>query len=257
MTVWISVGFSHYGQLRGVEQFMQVYAGRRILHLIDLIAKEPGCRRLTVNEGRRSRARQRQYRKAYLDYLAGRGPYAPLAAALYFSRHDEVNHGNAADLGGPDGSAINAAEQAAIRKFANVVGILYTGPSFSPPELWHVEALTSPYSYTSTAAADKPRPVPTVTPAHQTSNGDDMFAAQVVKASTRGPLPKGAKFILDIREKTIKRIDTWPGATKAQLATARDEWNTLLTAQGGGKPINWTGDNAWAYFDGGYKRVNW
>lgn len=143
MTVWESVGKSHFGDLAGTEQFLQVYAARRLNAFIDFAAGLPGCRRMTVNEGRRSRPRQTALRRAYeayVAYLNGRGPRVPwaaLAAALFFSRHDEVLHGNAADLGGPNGETINAAEQAAIRDHGPAFGIRYTGPSFG--ELWHVE----------------------------------------------------------------------------------------------------------------------
>jgi hypothetical protein len=117
-----------------VEQFMEVRAAGQVLSLIEHIASLPGCRRLTVNEGRRSRALQKQYRIAYEQ---GRGP---LAAVLYTSRHDEVNHGNAADLGGPNGEALNAAERAAISKYGPTFGVHFTGLGFTPPEPWHVEA---------------------------------------------------------------------------------------------------------------------
>lgn len=140
MTTWMSVGLSRYrGDVFGAEQFMEQAAARQVLSLIAFIATLPGCRRLTVNEGRRTRVRQRTLRQRYESYLRG-GPYAPLAAVLFTSRHDEVNHGNAADLGGPDGQVLNAAEVAAIRKYGPDFGVSFTGLSFVPPEPWHVEA---------------------------------------------------------------------------------------------------------------------
>ena len=140
MTIWTSVGKSHYrGDVLGIEQFMEQAAARQVLALIAYIATLPGCRRLTVNEGRRTRARQRTLRQRYEAFLRG-GPWAPLAAVLFTSRHDEVNHGNAADLGGPDGEALNAAEIAAIKKYGPDFGVQFTGLTFSPPEPWHVEA---------------------------------------------------------------------------------------------------------------------
>lgn len=87
-----------------------------MLALIAFIATRPGCRWLTVNEGRRTRARQRTLRARWEAFLRG-GHYAPLAAVLHLSRHDEVNHSNAADLGGPDGESLNAAEIAALKEY--------------------------------------------------------------------------------------------------------------------------------------------
>lgn len=79
-----------------------------------------------------------------------------------------------------------------------------------------------------------------------------MFATQVSKKSSGSALPAGAKFILDIREKTVTRVDTGAKLSAAQKSTLRDEWNTLLTAQENKKPINWTAANAEAYKAGGY-----
>lgn len=138
MTTWASVGKSQFGDLRGVEQHMEIRAAGQVLALIAFIATLPGCRRLTVNEGRRTRARQRILRAAWEAFRRG-GPWAALAAVLYTSRHDEVNHGNAADLGGPDGEALNAAERAAIAKWGPSFGVHFTGLGFDPPEPWHVE----------------------------------------------------------------------------------------------------------------------
>ena len=139
MTIWKSVGVSRYrGDVFGVEQFMEAGAARQVLALIAFIATLPGCRRLTVNEGRRTRARQRTLRARFEAFLRG-GPWAPLAAVLYTSRHDEEKHGNAGDLGGPNGEALNAAEIAAIKKYGPDFGVHFVGLTFTPPEPWHVE----------------------------------------------------------------------------------------------------------------------
>lgn len=139
MTVWKSVGVSRYrGDVFGVEQFMEAGAARQVLALIAFIATLPGCRRLTVNEGRRTRARQKTLRARFEAFLRG-GPWAPLAAVLYTSRHDEVKHGNAGDLGGPDGEALNAAEIAALKRYGLDFGVEFVGLTFNPPEPWHVE----------------------------------------------------------------------------------------------------------------------
>jgi len=150
MTVWSSVGTSKYrGDVFGVEQFLEASAARQVLSLIAYIATLPGCRRLTVNEGRRTRARQKILRQRF---ERGQGP---LAAVLYTSRHDEVNHGNAADLGGPNGEALNAAEIAAIKRYGPDFGVSFTGLTFSPPEPWHVEADgTTPTPHYALASSD-------------------------------------------------------------------------------------------------------
>lgn len=175
MTTWASVGKSRYrGDVLGEEQFMEARAARQVLALIAFIATLPGCRRMTVNEGRRTRARQKLLRQRFEAYLRG-GPWAPLAAVLYTSRHDEVNHGNAADLGGPDGEALNAAERAAISKYGPDFGVHFVGLTFSPPEPWHVEAdgiTPTPQYALAAAAAQAPAP---------TSEEDDMFKPRFIR----------------------------------------------------------------------------
>ena len=139
MTVWKSVGRSRYkGDTNGVEQFLQEHAASRILDLIEIVARQPGCRRMTVNEGRRTRPRQDDRWRRYKN---GTGY---LAAGPYTSRHDEERHGNAADLGGPDGEALNLAERAAISRLGPAIGVHFTGLSFGEP--WHVEADETPYT---------------------------------------------------------------------------------------------------------------
>lgn len=141
MPAWKSVGRSRYkGDTNGVEQFLTKPAANRVLDLIELVSLEPGCRRLTVNEGRRTRPRQLDL---WNRWKAGTGY---LAAVPYTSRHDELKHGNAADLGGPDGEALNAAERAAVARLGPTVGVDFAGLRFEPPEPWHVEAEETPYA---------------------------------------------------------------------------------------------------------------
>lgn len=252
MTTWESVGLSHYGELSGVEQYMQVYAARRIKALIDKIATLPGCRRITVNEGRRTRVRQQNLYTAYEAYLRG-GPWAALAAVPFTSRHDEVAHGNAADLGGPNGEALNAAELAAIDTYGPGLGVTHMGLLFNPVETWHVEALMTPFAYSAPASSGA---TPIAPAAHlNPQNGDDMFAIQIGTASTRGPLPKGAKFIVDERAKTITRVDTAAKKTADEKHALRIEWDLLLPGQKDGKPITWKGASAWVLVDAGYTRA--
>jgi hypothetical protein len=150
MTVWKSVGRSRYkGDTHGVEQFLQEHAASRILDLIEIVARQPGCRRMTVNEGRRTRPRQDDLWRRWKN---GTGY---LAAVPYTSRHDEERHGNAADLGGPDGEPLNLAERAAISRLGPAIGVRFTGLTFRPAEPWHVEADETPYTrrYGTTAPA--------------------------------------------------------------------------------------------------------
>jgi hypothetical protein len=107
----------------------------------------PGARsrgdRLTVNEGIRSRPRQRALRMAWELYKAGMGPWAALAAALYYSTHDETR-GSAIDFGitmaNGQNRALTVAEAAWVDANGPRRGILPTGMSFNPQERWHKNA---------------------------------------------------------------------------------------------------------------------
>lgn len=127
-------------------------------------------------------------------------------------------------------------------------------------EYWHYHHLAT-FSVTkpttATASTGSKPLVPAAPFTASTLLGDDMFAAQIYTTSKRGPVPAGAKFILDIRGKVVKRIDTAAKLTAAQKKTLQDEWNTLVAVQPNKEPIHWSGDNAWAYYDGGYKRLYW
>jgi hypothetical protein len=141
------------------------------------------------------------------------------------------------------------------------------GNSFSRREPWHFE-------YRGGAKLIAPRNIKAITklpstPQHVTpeppaptditeGQTDDMFAAQLISASTgahAGSLPKGALFLIDVREKTLVRVDNHSGASKAKLVTLRDEWNTIKSQQRDGLAIDWSGDVPWRYIDGGYSRT--
>lgn len=126
-----SVGRSRYGELRGIEQFVNAAdAALLITALLNFVATLPGCYRATVNEGNRSRPRQ--------DLVWYRSQHGgALAAYPYNSTHDEIRIGNAVDLGGPDGEALGGATLAAIRVHGPAYGVLPTGMDFSRPESWH------------------------------------------------------------------------------------------------------------------------
>lgn len=148
-----SVGRSRYGDLRGTEQFIEASAARQVNLLLDFVGTLTGCYRPTVNEGNRSRARQR---KVYADYRAGRGA---LAAVPYTSTHDEVVANNAVDLGGPNGEVLSAPVLAALRKYGPAYGVFPTGMSFSRPELWHFNAYPARAIITSAGTSITPIPL--------------------------------------------------------------------------------------------------
>lgn len=137
------VGPSSYGSLRGTTQYVTDAAtAAQVNALIEESKTEPafGDAVLSVNEGNRSRPRQRQLRTAYEAYRAGRGPWAALAAILYTSTHDE-SRGNGIDFGVtyPDGSnrALTAAQHSWLVNRGRLRGLIWTGREFETPESWH------------------------------------------------------------------------------------------------------------------------
>jgi hypothetical protein len=221
VTTWASVGKSRFGDLRGVEQFMEIRAAGQVLSLIAFIATLPGCRRLTINEGRRTRPRQSLLRRAYEAHLRG-GPWAPLAAVEFTSRHDEIKHGNAADLGGPNGEALNAAERAAISKYGPAFGVHFVGLTFDPPEPWHVEGdmVTPVPDWGKVAAASSSAtPFPSVPTNHQKEE-DTMSAPFLIKRNLTGTIAvcgiegRGFYEFANPNEYNVARIVHNTGASK-------------------------------------------
>lgn len=135
-----AVGRSSYGELAGVEQFVTSKAVADQVN--SLIAESQGVFSdgavLSVNEGNRSRPRQRSKRAAYEAFKAGRGPWAPLAAVLYTSTHDE-SRGNGLDFGVTtrDGRnrALTVGEHAWLVARGRLRGVIWTGVDFG--ESWH------------------------------------------------------------------------------------------------------------------------
>jgi hypothetical protein len=125
-----SVGLSHYGELRGVEQFIEATAAQYLNLCLDFIATLPGCYRPTVNEGIRSVARMELLYDRYLHHGGA------LAAVPPNSTHGPAI-GNAVDLGGPNGEALSPLVLAALHAYGPRYGVLATGLSFSRPESWH------------------------------------------------------------------------------------------------------------------------
>lgn len=96
--------------------------------------------RLDITEASRSRPRQDTLWEAWTAYLTRgrRPPWAALAARPYTSMHDEVKHGNAADLGSGIATFATAAHQWAVINGPKY-GVRPTGLEFSTPEPWHFE----------------------------------------------------------------------------------------------------------------------
>lgn len=141
-----SVGRSSYGDLRGAEQFVSTadIAAQVASLCLEFDTQFPGARergdRLTVNEAIRTRPRQKMLREAWEHYQRFGTPWAALAAALYFSTHDE-SRGSALDFGitQADGSnrAMTPAEAAWVHAHGVPRGIRWTGQFFNPQEQWH------------------------------------------------------------------------------------------------------------------------
>lgn len=175
---WFSVGKSSYGDLRGVEQFtnseriaLQFYSMKRDFDALP--SSVASGARLTVNEAKRSRPRQELL---YANFV--RTGY-PVAAYPYTSRHDEVSHGNALDIGVtlPDGSnrALTDAEFAWMHRECELRGFTWTGRNFGEP--WHIEGATkaeqkAPYPNAREVAT---APTPTKTTTKVIAESEDMI----------------------------------------------------------------------------------
>lgn len=175
----IEVGRSELpGRTMGVPQTMERGAGLQVIGFMNEVERLTGYR-LTVNEGRRSRADQRLVWNAYALYLAGRGPWAPRAARCYTSIHDEELHGNAVDFGGPGGEVIPAVVHAVMVQLRDEFGVYWTGQSFG--EWWHFEVTRSKARVQVPEGTTRGGAVPadptTVTPAEQ--ENDDMSVAVI------------------------------------------------------------------------------
>jgi hypothetical protein len=138
------VGPSSYSELFDITQYV---TNAEVADQVNSLIEESravfaGGAFLSVNEGTRSRARQTYLRRKWEAYQAG-GPWAALAAALFFSTHDE-SRGNALDFGvtNVDGTnrSLTMSEHAWLVARGRERGIVWTGgdPTFmSPAELWH------------------------------------------------------------------------------------------------------------------------
>lgn len=166
---WFSVGPSSYPDLKGLTQYVN---SDRIAAQFLSMCRDYAARfgadgdRLSANEARRTRPRQQQL---YANYL--RTGY-PKAASPYTSRHDELTHGNAIDVGVTMADGRNRAltddEFAWMHAAAESRGFTWTGRYFNEP--WHIEGATRaelvpPYPGINVDnAVPKPEPKPTITP---------------------------------------------------------------------------------------------
>lgn len=138
-----SVGKSSFGELAGVEQFVaSADVSNQVASLcyeFDTTVAKNGDR-LTVNEGIRSRPRQKMLREAWDHYQRFGTPWASLAATIYNSTHDE-SRGSALDFGitRADGSnrALTQGEFDWVHTLGVRRGIQWTGRYFNPVEQWH------------------------------------------------------------------------------------------------------------------------
>lgn len=139
------------GRTYGKPQTMSnVQAGWNLIAALAELERDFGIT-VTVNEGDRQRPDQLALRAAYIAFINGRGPWAPLAAfcvdppkpGTYTSTHDPFNYGNAADLGGAGGTVISDAAVALLDadhpdgRIGKKYGLVQTGKRFSSFEKWH------------------------------------------------------------------------------------------------------------------------
>jgi hypothetical protein len=173
-----SVGRSSYGDLRGVEQFVSTanIAAQVASLALEFDTQFPGARergdRLTVNEGIRSRPRQKMLRDAWEHYQRAGYPWAALAAALYFSTHDE-SRGSALDFGITQADGTNRAMTRAEAEWVHVHGaargVRWTGQFFNPQEQWHHNG-----GYPATLPPIPGAPLPGTVAAPPVEEEDDM-----------------------------------------------------------------------------------
>lgn len=219
---WYSIGPSSYPDLKGQTQY--VNSARIAQQFLSLkrdfdamkIAEGSGDR-LSPNEARRTRSRQQALYSAYL-----RNGY-PIAAYPYTSRHDEVVHGNAVDVGVtmPDGTnrALTDAEFDWMHTHAETRGFTWTGRYFNEP--WHIEGATRaevypPYPGITPENATPSKPT-TPNPPIPKLEEDDMARPTLIKTETGQYLAIGS---------TIVSFTT-PAEVSAFLKDNKDNYDTV------------------------------
>lgn len=176
-----SIGPSSFGELKGVTQYVNSprIAAQFLSMAYDYAAKfGANGDRLSPNEGMRSRPRQQLLYRNYLTYGY------PIAASPFGSRHDEVNHGNAIDVGvtqkNGTNRALTDAEFAWMHEQAEKRGFTWTGRNFNEP--WHIEGATraevkAPYS---TAVLNGTPPVPPIPTTPTTKKPKSMYIEKII-----------------------------------------------------------------------------
>jgi len=250
---WYPIGESSYGDLRGQMQYVN---SERIAQQWLSLVRDFWARfgyRLSPNEARRSRSRQSLLYSAYL-----RNGY-PKAAYPYTSRHDEVLHGNAIDMGVTDAAgknrALTSAEFTWAQQRAELRGFTWTGRNFGEP--WHIEGATRaehfpPYpgitvSNALTLAKPAPKP-PTITIPRE---DDDMTAAVKIKETgahfqvgfgtlTYSSSTKNADLLRKVFSATdelheLSLADAKVLFASCDIPTAYTDKNVLLKAQPNGR----------------------
>lgn len=144
--MWFPIGPSSYPTHKGAIQFVnskriadQFLSMKRDFDAMKAAAGS--LDRLSPNEAKRSRPDQD---RLWADFVSGRSPVR--AAQPYTSRHDEVTHGNAIDVGVTMGNgenrALTPAEFDWMHANAEQRGFTWTGRWFNEP--WHIEGATQP-----------------------------------------------------------------------------------------------------------------
>lgn len=223
------IGPSSYGDLKGVMQYVNT---QRIADQFNSLALEYDTQiaqngeRLSANEGMRSRPRQTLL---YSNFL--RTGY-PIAARPFTSRHDEVYHGNAIDVGvtmaNGQNRALTPSEFDWMHAQAERRGFTWTGRYFNEP--WHIEGATR---------AEQLPPYPGVRIANSYIAPPEPEAPPVVKA----PDPKieddmlyvrsdkGNKQYYVIGETTVLAVS--PARARVYAQAVRGEGNLFQTLTSG------------------------
>ncbi len=223
----LSVGFSSLGELQGIEQFVateEIAAQvRSLCHEFNTQVAKDGDR-LTVNEGIRSRDRQVQLYRNWINKVPG----ATLAAfaswgppARFTSTHDE-SRGSALDFGitRADGSnrALTQAEFDWVHANGVRRGIRWTGANFRPVEQWHHNG--------GYPATEPPIPDAPISHTLAPEGDDDMSTYELVKDSNQT-----IWFVVD-------RMERRPLTSQKQV----DDYKAFIRSRGQNSDDSYQGD---------------
>lgn len=212
------------GRTLGVMQTMERSAGLQVLAFMAVVFALTKYR-LTVNEGRRSRRDQTLVWNAWVLYQAGRGPWAPRAAAPFTSIHDETLHGNAVDFGGPGGQVIPASVHAVMVSLASRFGVIWTGARFN--EWWHFEVDRDSATEKVTAPPAAPAPAG---PAPSTDRQEDDVNTVIITDA------QGNIWVCDIGQHTKWNIIRGLKSVPEAMTRLRDYQNMGVKIISGKQP---------------------